>query len=240
MHSPFVFDFIRNVLNNHSNYQPSPEIESLHKQLMHNKKKLLIEELGAGSRKLHSIERSVAQLTSTVVKPVKYGKMFFRLTRHHQPKNIIELGTSLGITTAYLANGAPGSTLFTVEGSKAIYDIATINFKNLGLTQITALNNNFDIALPGIIASLDSIELCFIDGNHRYQPTINYFHQILKKFVNNTILIFDDIHWSREMEQAWEEIKAHSEVQYTIDIFFLGFVFFRKEFKKKQHFIIRF
>jgi len=53
-------------------------------------------------------------------------------------------------------------------------------------------------------------------------------------------LVFDDIHWSAEMEKAWLEIKSHPSVQYTIDIFFLGFVFFRPDFKVKQNFSIRF
>jgi predicted O-methyltransferase YrrM len=102
------------------------------------------------------------------------------------------------------------------------------------------MRGNFDNLLPPVIAQLSSIDLAYIDGNHRYQPTVNYFHQFLSKAGNQTILIFDDVHWSEEMEKAWEEIKAHPAVQCTIDIFFLGFVFFREEFKVKQNFVIRF
>ena len=84
------------------------------------------------------------------------------------------------------------------------------------------------------------IDMAYIDGNHRLEPTLNYFEQLLGKKNNSSIFIFDDIHWSKEMEEAWERIKTHPSVRCTIDIFFLGFVFFREEFKAKQDFMIRF
>jgi predicted O-methyltransferase YrrM len=118
--------------------------------------------------------------------------------------------------------------------------MAKENFRKLNCDNIQLLQGNFDFLLPSAIPQLSSIDLAFIDGNHRYEPTINYFHQLLSGSHNNSILVFDDIHWSAEMGKAWKEIKQHPSVQYTIDIFFLGFVFFREEFKVKQNFTIRF
>jgi hypothetical protein len=102
------------------------------------------------------------------------------------------------------------------------------------------MQGNFDDLLPGIISKASSIDLVYIDGNHRYKPTLDYFTTFITKAHNNTILVFDDIHWSKEMELAWSEIKNNPLVRCTIDIFFLGFVFFREEFKEKQDFVIRF
>jgi predicted O-methyltransferase YrrM len=240
MHSPFVFDFILNVLNNESNYKPLPSIEVLRKELLKNKEVLEIEDMGAGSRKTSSQQKSVSQIAGTALKPKKYAQLLFRLVKHYQPQNILELGTSLGITTAYLAVAHPSAYITTIEGSKAIAQKAKDNFKKLHLSNIQSFQGNFDTVLPPVIQELPSIDLAYIDGNHRYQPTMNYFQQILKKTSSHSILVFDDIHWSEEMEKAWEEIKAHPAVQYTVDIFFLGFVFFRNEFKAKQHFTIRF
>jgi predicted O-methyltransferase YrrM len=240
MHSPFVFDFILNVLNNRSGYDYPASVENLRKELLKDKEVLEIEDLGAGSRKKSSSQKSVSQLVKTALKPKKYAQLLYRLAKHYQPRTIIELGTSLGITTSYLAIANPSSQIITIEGSKAIAEKATNNFQKLGITNVQSLQGNFDDLLPSLIHQLPSIDLAYIDGNHRYQPTINYFLQLLSKSHNNTILIFDDIHWSEEMEQAWEEIKRHPSVQYTIDIFFLGFVFFRKEFKVRQDFKIRF
>ena len=240
MHSPFVFQFILHVLNNQSAYLTPVEIEALRKQLKKDSRLLQIEDLGAGSRVSATKERSVQQLAKSALKPPKYAHLLYRLVKHYQPKTIVELGTSLGITTSFLSAANPNATITTIEGSKAVAEIAATNFLKLGLKNIRLLNGNFDDLLPSVIAEQSSIDLAYIDGNHRYQPTINYFQQLLTKANNNSIFVFDDIHWSREMEQAWEEIKNHPSVKCTVDIFFLGFVFFRSEFKVKQHFSVRF
>lgn len=241
IHSPFVFDFILHVLNNKSQYTPPSSIESLRKELLRDQRRLQIEDLGAGSR-IHTTTRQkkVKQLAATALKPKKYAQLLYRLVKHYQPGTMIELGTSLGITTSYLSVGNPSGSVITIEGCEAIRQVTNENFKKLGLTNIRSQQGNFDNILPAVLRQLSSIDLGYIDGNHRYTPTINYFHQLLNKAHNNTILVFDDIHWSREMEKAWTEIRQHPSVRCTIDIFFLGFVFFRDEFKQNQHFTIRF
>jgi len=240
MHSPFVFDFILHVLNNKKGYQPPPEIENLRKELLRNDAVIIIDDLGAGSRKKSSEQRAIKSLAKNAVKPKKYGQLLFRLAKHYQPNNIIELGTSLGITTAYLSKANASAKIMTVEGSSAIAVVAKQNFKKLNCFNVQLLNGNFNDVLPTAISQLSTIDLAYIDGNHRLEPTLNYFGQLLANRNNNSIFIFDDIHWSKEMEQAWEKIKAHPSVLCTIDIFFLGFVFFRQEFKEKQDFLIRF
>lgn len=240
MHSPFVFQFILNVLNNKQGYVAPPEIERLREELLRQKERLLIEDFGAGSRVSKTKERSIGELAKAALKPKKYSQLLYRLVNYYAPGTVIELGTSLGTTTAYLAKGAPHATIITIEGSEAVRQVALSNFKKLGIENIESLQGNFDDLLPAVINQLSSIDLGYIDGNHRYQPTIDYFHQMLAKAHNDSILVFDDIHWSAEMEQAWKEIQQHPSVQCTIDIFFLGFVFFRKEFRTKQHFPIRF
>lgn len=240
MHSPFIFDFILNVLNNKNNYESPHEIEQLRKQLLSDKRIIEIEDFGAGSRTNSSKQRSVAQIAKSALKSKRPAQVLFRLVKHYQPHSIIELGTSLGITTAYFSKANPNASITTIEGSSQIAGIAKENFQQLNCSNIQQLTGNFDTVLPSAIRQLSLIDLAYIDGNHRYEPTINYFHQFLAKLNSQTILVFDDIHWSTEMEQAWEEIKSHPSVQYTIDIFFLGFVFFRQDFKVKQNFAIRF
>jgi predicted O-methyltransferase YrrM len=241
MHSPFVFDFILHVLNNKSAVAYPPEIEELRSVLLADKTEILIEDLGAGSRaESSSRTRKISSIANTALKSPKYGKLLYRLSHHYNPQTIIELGTSLGISTAYLAKGNAEAEVITVEGSKKIRELAMENFKKLNISNISSVGGNFDEVLQSIIDTKTAIDLAYIDGNHRYYPTINYFRALLKKAGNNSIFIFDDIYWSDEMEKAWTEIKEHPEVQYTIDIFFLGFVFFKREFKTKQDFKIRF
>ncbi len=240
MHSPFVFDFIVRVLNNRYQYHPPAAIEKLRLQLNENNTLLEIEDLGAGSRVHASKTKSVRQIALTAVKPKKWSHFLFRLVQHYQPGIMIELGTSLGISTAYMAAAHQAAQVYTIEGSSAIQQMAQQHFAQLGLTNVHSLQGNFDNQLPPLLASLPHVDLAYIDGNHRYEPTIHYFEQLLTKKQNHTLFIFDDIHWSAEMEKAWDEIKAHPAVTLSIDLFFMGLVFFRQEFKVKQHFSIRF
>ena len=240
MHSPFVFDFILNVLNNKSDYKAPAEIEQLRNRLLKDKSIIEIEEMGAGSRSTSSKQRTVSEIAHSALKSKRLAQVLFRLVKHYQPLNIVELGTSLGITTCYLSKANPSASIITIEGNQATAAIAKENFQKMNYENILLQQGNFDNVLPQFLLQLPRIDLAYIDGNHRYQPTINYFQQFLAKSHNQTILVFDDIHWSAEMEKAWEEIQSHPFVQYTIDIFFLGFVFFRPDFKVKQNFSIRF
>jgi predicted O-methyltransferase YrrM len=240
MHSPFVFDFILNVLNNKKGYEAPAEIEVLRKQLLKDSTAITIDDLGAGSRVQSSKQRTIADLAKNAIKPKKYSQILYRLVKHYQPKTIIELGTSLGITTAYLSKANPSAAITTIEGSESIAKIAQQNFQKLNLSNIKPLIGNFDDLLSNAICQILNVDLAYIDGNHRLEPTLNYFQQFLSKINNNSIFIFDDIHWSEEMEEAWEIIKSHPSVKCTVDIFFLGFVFFREEFKAKQDFLVKF
>lgn len=239
-HSPFVFDFILSVLNNRQHYTPSAEIEALRQKLLADFTEIEIEDLGAGSRKGTTQKRKINKIAATAVKPKKWSHFLYRLVAHYKPQTIIELGTSLGISTAYMAAANPGAHIYTIEGSSAIQQKAAQNFAQLNCLNIQSLVGNFNDVLPNVIAKVETIDLAYIDGNHRYKPTMDYFHQLLQKKTANTIFIFDDIHWSAEMEKVWEEIKNHPSVTISIDLFFMGLIFFRSELKVSQHYSIRF
>ncbi len=240
VHSPFVFDFIINVLNDRRFFYCYNTIEHARSGLLVNKTLLTIEDFGAGSRIHTHTQRSVADIASSSLKPKKYGRLLFRMVNYFQPATILELGTSLGITTAYLASGNANAQVITMEGAVAIADTAQQTFAALQLENIAMVKGNFDNTLPHALQQLSTVDFAFIDGNHRLRPTLNYFEQLLPKTHEHSVLVFDDIHWSSEMEDAWNAIKAHPAVTLTIDLFFIGIVFFRKEHKAKQAFAIRF
>lgn len=239
MHSPFVFDFINYVLQNKNHYEAPAAIKVLRNKLLCDRTAVAIEDLGAGSRK-PSKQKTIRQITKTAVKSKKWGQLFYRLIKHYQPQTILELGTSLGLSTAYFAAANPDATIITIEGSRAIQEQALQNFSALDMRYIRSLCGNFDAVLPVVLPSLNTVDVAYIDGNHRLKPTLAYFEQLLQKRNETSIFIFDDIHWSAEMEEAWRQIKKHPDVRYTINLFFIGLVFFRPEFKIKQHFSIRF
>jgi predicted O-methyltransferase YrrM len=240
IHSPFVFDFVRHVLNDKRNFYAYDQVEALRGKLLHNEAVIEVEDLGAGSTISKTNERSIASIARHAAKSKKWAQLLFRIVNFYQPKNILELGTSLGISTAYMAMANPQARIITAEGSPAIATQANKNFQSLQLSSIQQVTGNFDDTLPGILKTLPQIDLAFIDGNHRYEPTVRYFNQLLPALHINSILIFDDIHWSADMEKAWEAIKENSAVQLSIDLFFVGLVFFSDQFKVKQHFTIRF
>jgi predicted O-methyltransferase YrrM len=164
----------------------------------------------------------------------------FRMVQYYQPKTVLELGTSFGITTAYLAEGNKNATIFTCEGAKNIAQIAQQTFATLKLKNINITEGDFTTTLPPLLTAIKNIDFAFVDGNHRKAPTLNYFNQLLSVSHQSSILIFDDIHWSREMEEAWAQIQQQPTVTLTIDLFFIGIVIINHDIKVKQHFTIRF
>lgn len=240
IHSPFIFYLVDLVLNDHQTYPAYKKIEAIRKKLMKDKRILQLEDFGAGSAVSKTNSRSISSIVKTAVKSKKYGQLLFRIVYNLKPENILELGTSFGLTTAYIAMANPASNVITCEGSSQVAEIANQNFKNLELENIELVEGNFDDSILPILNRLQKLDLVFFDGNHRKEATLNYFHSCLPKAVEKSVFIFDDIHWSEEMESAWKMIKSDPAVNCTVDLFFIGLVFFRPEFKEKQHFLIRF
>jgi predicted O-methyltransferase YrrM len=240
VHSPFVFDFAREVLYNKRDFQSYIQIEKRRHQLIRDLSQIEVTDLGAGSGKWTSNKRRVSEIAATSLKRKKYAQLLFRVARYFEPKNTLEFGTSLGITTAYLSTGYPSGKVYTIEGCPNIAAVAGESFSKLGLNNIVQHTGHFDEVLPNLLPQLPELDLVFIDGNHRLEPTLRYFEQTLPKANNDTVFIFDDIHWSPDMEEAWYRIKEHPRVKLSIDIYEMGFVFIREEQKEKEHFTLRF
>ncbi len=240
IHSPFVFDFITKVLNDKKAYTAYGKIENLRRQLLQDQRLLLVDDFGAGSVTGNKKQRSIASIAGNAAKPKKLGQLLYRFVQYYRPSYIIELGTSLGLSAAYLATANPAAGVTTCEGAGSIATVAKENFSSLGIPNIEIREGNFDDTLPVLLKNFRLVDLAFIDGNHRKEPTTRYFEQLLQKISKNGVIILDDIHWSEEMEAAWAQVKSHPASMLTIDLFFIGLVFFSPDFKVKQHFIIRF
>lgn len=240
VHSPFVFDFIIHVLNDKTPYEAYRPIEALRGKLLRDQTILTVEDFGAGSAISNTRQRSIASIARNAAKSQKLGQLLHRIAQYYKPATILELGTSLGISSAYMALGNPAARVLTGEGSGAIATQAKANFRALGLERIELVQGNFDATLPVMLQQLHTIGLAFLDGNHRLEPTLHYFEQLIPYLTEHSIVIVDDIHWSEGMEQAWEQIKGNPAATLSIDLFFIGLVFFRKDFKVKQHFVVRF
>ena len=240
IHSPFVFEFITKVLNDKTAYPEYEVVEKLRGILLQDETVLSIDDFGAGSAKDKTAERTVASITANAAKPPKFGELLYRMVKYYRPHSIVELGTSLGLSTSYLSLAGPGSRVITMEGAPSVAARARQNFDSLNFKNIAIIEGNFDQTLASVLSQSPQVDFVFVDGNHRREPTERYLKQLLSAVHNDSILIFDDIHWSREMEQAWEAIIQNSVVRCSIDLFFAGILFFRNEFKEKRDFRIRF
>ena len=240
IHSPFVFELYTRIIKaTKFKSELFLAIELLRKSLLKNTSVIEITDFGAGSKIHTSNLREIRQIAKSAEKPSKFGKLLFRLIQHFEPKTIFDLGTSFGLTTLYEAKANAKAQVITFEGCPTTAKIAQDNFNALNAKNIEIVVGNLDETLQAEIQKIEQLDFAFFDANHRYEPTVKYFEICLQKATESSLFIFDDIHWSEEMQDAWHYIKAHPQVMITIDLFFVGLVFFRKN-QPKQEFMVRF
>ncbi len=239
VHSPFVYKFNEEVVNDKRNFYPFAIIENFRKELLNNNNFIAIEDFGAGSNFNNSTKKTISEIAKTAGRKKKHGEVLFKIVNHYQPTTILELGTSLGIGTTYLAMANKSATVHTIEGSKEIYNQAKLNFANLQLNNVQNYLGKFDEVLPNLLPKIKELDLVFIDGNHAYEPTLNYFKMVQPYLSKNAIVIFDDIYWSSEMAQAWQQIVNNPSALLTIDLFQFGLVVYNINFKQKQHEVVK-
>lgn len=238
-HSPFVYKLTDEVIYDFNSKTDYKSIEAQRKKLFNDESLITVTDLGAGSHLNKNRTKQVKQIAKNALKSPRLAQLIYRLAKNSQPSNIIELGTCLGITTAYLSRACPDAKIITIEGCPETAKVAGRNFEELGLENIELQVGNFDALLPVVIEEQPQLDFVYIDGNHRKEATLDYFKWCLPKVQEGSLLIFDDIYWSKGMKEAWEEIKNHPEVTVTVDLFWIGLVYFRKG-QFKEHFKIKF
>ena len=239
LHSPFVFDLYTKIVKDKKQLPIYTKIENLRKKLLKNRSIIEIIDFGAGSQIYKTNQREIRQIAKSAEKAPRFGKLLFRLIQHFKPNTIFDLGTSLGITTLYESKAYERAKVFTFEGCPATATIAKGNCADLDCNKIEIIVGNLDETLSRKLAEIEELDFVFFDANHRYEPTVQYFEMCLAKATEESVFVFDDIHWSDEMHRAWEYISKHPSVMISIDLFFVGLVFFRKN-QPKQHFVLRF
>jgi len=237
LHSPFFYDLYTNVIR--VPYAPAAysTIEQLRHELLSDTSTLSITDLGAGSQTLRSNTRRVCDIARISLTPADLSALYARIIAYFNCTTVLELGTSLGINTLYLAARA-GTQVTTFEGSPEIAAQARASFNAAGADNITLVQGNIDQTLPTYLTQAGKIDLAFIDANHRYEPTVRYFQWLIARIHTRSVLIFDDIHYSREMQQAWEELRHHTLVYASADLYRCGLLFFDPSLNK-QHVVLQ-
>jgi predicted O-methyltransferase YrrM len=238
VHSPFVFSLLTKCFYDSEAKPEYQVLKEYRKSLLENKKTIDITDFGAGSKVFKSNTRAIAKIAKTAGISPKRAELLFRIVNYFQPETILEIGTSLGLATSALAAGNPKARITTLEGCPNTMAVARNQFQLFSFNTVNPIVTEFSSYLKDSQSSIVNCQLIYFDGNHQKQATLDYFELLLPGITNETVWIFDDIHWSSEMEEAWEIIKTHPKVTVTIDTFQWGLVFFRRE-QPKEHFIIR-
>lgn len=238
IHSPFVFELYNKVIKESEKYYEFSAIEQLRSRLLHSQVIIEVTDFGTGGK--NKKERKVSDIIRKSAISPKKGRLLFRLANFMQPRNMVELGTSLGISTLYQHKAYPNAEFITLEGSAAISELAGNNFRILKAEFIKRVVGDFSETLPKVVArDLSFVDYAFFDGNHRKEATLEYFRLFLPLVSENTVFIFDDIRWSKEMQEAWNEIIKEPIATVTIDLFSFGLIFFNR-LQEKQHFILKY
>ncbi len=234
VHSPFVFDLIVNVFRDRRWKPEFENIENVRKKLLACSDMIDVNDMGAGSLFYNKGRRMVSRIARHSSADRKKGELLNRLASYFGSENILELGTSLGMSTMYLAAATEESVVWTIEGCVNLSSLAESNISRAGFNNVEVIKGPFREKLPEVLERMGRVDFVFFDGDHRKESLLWQFEQCLEKSTGESVFIFDDIHWSDEMEEAWREITEHESVRITIDLFRAGVVFFRKGLPRQK------
>ncbi len=236
LHSPFVFDFHNTVMKVQASDSKIDAIEHERNTFLDDKSEISFVEYGAGSKNSNGLTRVVRDVAKSSLSGKWQCRMMYNLIKRYRPNTILEIGTSLGVSTAYLAAASSDSSIITLEGNPASADRAISLFDKLDIQNIKLIEGEFGDTLIKSLDTLTHVDCAFIDGNHRKQATIDYFNTIRAYCDSSSFIIVDDIYWSEGMHSAWCEIINHESVAFSIDLFRFGIVYFDHSIMEKQHY----
>jgi predicted O-methyltransferase YrrM len=233
LHSPFFFDFYTRVVKK-ATFDPRFEkAESLRKKLLQDNRVVHGKDPGSGSTQ----SRNVSAIALHSISPASLSVLYDAMIDFFKAKVIVELGTSFGINTLYLAS-RPERSVVTFEGSNEIAEIARLTFQFADTKNIQLVEGNLDQTLHPYLQSIRKVDLVLLDANHRYEPTLRYFNLLVPRIHEASIVVVDDIHYSPEMEKAWTDLMKHKLVYGSADLYRCGILFFDPSLNK-QHVILQ-
>src|SRR6056297_679904 len=240
IHSPFVYGFVREVmLQSKKDKNPGAWVKMMQQELFDNKTFLHTDAIGAGTRIRKRKFIKAGRLARKSGLPRKYIRLLIKLTHYLSVENVLELGTCCGLTSACLARGKDQIMVHSIEGNYERYQFALRMFSKLGISNIAIENERFNDVLDRFSKYDARFDMVFMDGDHAYKPTIQYFEKLIHLLNKNGVIVVDDIYWSPGMTKAWKAIQNHPSVTVTIDLYRFGLVFLHRS-QAKEHFTIRF
>lgn len=233
IHSPYVFELVNGILFNSRQWEVPLQVREVHR-IMKKDCSLIPREEPPGVRADDSDLRSISSFVKKASVRPGYGALLFRMARWFEPDAVVELGSGLGISTAYLRAGAPEVPFHAVEGGKIRSLMARQVIYRSKLNEVEIHTGDIGQLLPGILNGIPARFLAFVDGNHHYEPTMKYLDLLLQARGEEAVIVMDDIYWSKGMQKAWREIIARPEVRVSVDLFHMGILLLRSDLDRAR------
>ena len=239
LQGPFAYRLNDAVFRNDKNEPLFAPVEEVRNALLRDNSTINVRDFGAGFGGVNYKERAISYIARHSAKPPRYARMLHRLVKYRQPKVMLELGTSFGISALYQSLGAPSSLLYTMEGCPATAAIARQQFARFPQCNIQVIEGPFDETLQSLLSTIPAIDYVYIDGHHRLEPTLRYVDMIYPKLSADAVMVIDDINWSDEMREAWSRLIADQRFTQSMDVFMMGLLFNNKDLSK-ENFVVRY
>jgi predicted O-methyltransferase YrrM len=239
LQAPFAYQLNEFVFKCDRKEVVQEPIELLRSKLKNDRRKISVVDFGAGFGGTIFKELSISYITKNSAKPPRYARMLFRLVKYLKPNTIVELGTSLGISALYQAAGNPSAKVYTLEGCPETARLAQENFNAFPNYNIELTVGAFENTLPFILEKVNEIDFLFVDGHHQLKPTLQYIEMCFPKLSKDAVVVVDDINWSEEMREAWQQLVADKRFTLSLDVFMMGILFVSRDLSK-ENFILRY
>lgn len=234
VHSPFAYKLCEEVLYNQHPFYHFEDLSNLRQLIADDETEITMEDFGAGSKVLKNPKRKIKHIAKIGISSQQQSELLYRLINFTNARNCLELGTSIGLNTLYLAKAGKQSEITTIDACSDLVKYASQLAKKNKVNNIQFIHAPFDSVLPDLL-SKNKYDFIYIDGNHTYEATMRYFGWIAHSAAENCVIVLDDIFWSSGMTKAWNQIKQHQNVSLSINLFYMGIVFFKPELKQKVH-----
>ena len=238
VHAPLAFGFLGEVVEDRRHFYVHDEVAALRARYAADTTVISLHDAGAGSRVKQADRRRVCDVAATSGSPERFGRYLTSLVDWRGARNVLELGSNLGIGSCCLAAGMrPDGRLVTIDADPQMAAFAkTALSQTVPYARAEVVTGTFVETLPSVLEELKTVDVAFVDGHHAEGPTKSYFEQVRQHCHAGSVVVFDDIHWSPGMESAWAWIRARPEVRLSFDLYRWGVVFFDPAVGEKRHY----
>ncbi len=245
IHSPFLYALMSDCVFEDQDSVLFRDIEMRRRWLRRCQQLIRVRDFGQGGRfaffrgpgRSSYRAKAVKTIARSALQPPKYCRLLYRLASYRKAEYVLELGTSLGISAAYLARAIPGGRLVTLEGCPELSRIAREGFDQLAIGNAEVITGAFSETLPRVVNEQEKPDLVFIDGNHSGSALIGILDVLNPYLKTSSVLLIDDIRWSPSMWQAWKSIRDYEKVRLSLDLWKMGVLFFDDALSKEKHLI---